>query len=94
MNKKPLSANLLIYYGVIMQEKNNDKSDHAYQFGCPHITEEDIERIAEKAATKAIDRMKDEFYREIGKGFVNKFLVLTGITVVGIASWLHSKGFI
>ena len=63
-------------------------------FGCPHITEDDVERIAESAATKAIEKMKDDFYREVGKGFMNKLFVITGMAIVGLAAWLHSKGFL
>ena len=63
-------------------------------FGCPHITEDDVERIAESAATKAIEKMKDDFYREVGKGFMNKLFVITGMAIVGLVAWLHSKGFL
>lgn len=71
-----------------------DKDQERPTFGCPHITEDDVERIAESAATRAIQKMKDEFYKEVGKSFLGKLFILTGMVLVGIAGWLHSKGFL
>lgn len=56
------------------------------------LTEDDIEIIAEKAAEKAIQKMTDHVYQQIGKGVVNKFLLLIGAAVIGVTTWLHTKG--
>lgn len=62
--------------------------------GCPYLTEEEIERIAERAADKAVEKMADQAYQAIGKGVVSRFLWIVGVITVGFAAWLHSKGFI
>lgn len=62
--------------------------------GCPYLTEDQIEKIAERSAEKAVNKMADQLYREVGKGVVSKALWLTGIVFVGISVWLHSKGFL
>ena len=62
--------------------------------GCPYLTDEQIERIAEKAADKAVNKMTDQAYRAVGKGVINKLLWIVGVVTVGFAAWLHSKGFI
>ena len=62
------------------------------------LTEDDFERIANDAATRAVAKMKDEFFKEIGKSFFSKFTVVVGVVVVGVAykfhlliSWLGGK---
>lgn len=62
--------------------------------GCPYMTEEDVERVAEMAANKAVNKMATEAYQAIGKGVVNRFLWIVGVITVGFAAWLHSKGVI
>jgi hypothetical protein len=49
------------------------------------LTEDDFERIANDAASRAVAKMKDEFFKEIGKSFFSKFTVIVGIVVVGVA---------
>ncbi|MDE2389475.1 MAG: hypothetical protein KGN35_10430 [Betaproteobacteria bacterium] len=61
---------------------------------CPYLTEEQVEEIAERASEKAIHKMADQVYREVGKGVVSKALWLIGVVAVGLAMWLKSKGFI
>ena len=59
-----------------------------------YIIEEDVERIAERAATKAVAEITDYVYIEVGKSVLKSILWLTGAAIVGVAAWLHSKGFI
>ena len=62
--------------------------------GCPYLTEEQVEEIAERAAERALNKMADQVYREVGKGVVSKALWLIGVVAVGLAMWLKSKGFL
>ena len=73
---------------------NFDHENERPPFGCPHITEEDVERIAERAATKAVAEITDYVYIEVGKSVLKRILWLTGAAIVGVAAWMHSKGFI
>lgn len=48
-------------------------------------------KIAQVAARIAVREMTDEFYKNVGKNVVQRFLVLVGAIVVG---FLAGKGFI
>lgn len=58
----------------------------------------DRERIvAEHAADLAVKKMTENFYREVGRNFVNRWLIIIGAAVVAygagrgwIPSWLKS----
>lgn len=60
----------------------------------PVLTEEQIEEIAEKAAEKAIAKLTNQIYMEVGKGVVKKALYLLGAFIVGAGLWAKSKGLI
>lgn len=52
-----------------------------------YLTEADMDRIAERAAEKALERV----YTQIGKSVVNKALFLIGAAALGFAA---AKGWI
>ncbi len=52
------------------------------------ISEEDIERIADKAVEKAMDRL----YREVGKSILQKFIWLVGVGTVALYMWIQGRG--
>jgi len=60
--------------------------------GCPYLTPEQVEEIAETAAVKAVQKMTDGMYRNIGKGVVNKVLWVIGVFGVALYFWLRDKG--
>lgn len=47
------------------------------------LTEEQIEQIAERAAAKAVAKMTDIIYQEIGKTMVKRFFWFVGLIAVG-----------
>ena len=55
----------------------------------PILSEEQIEEIAGRAAEKAVEKMTNQIYLEVGKGVVKKALYLLGALVVG--GWLVGK---
>lgn len=61
-------------------------------FGRRQLTEDDIDEIAEKAAEKAVIKMTEHVYQQVGKGLINRFFWLVGVVFVGLAAWLHTKG--
>ena len=67
---------------------------HQNSQGCPYLTKEDIELIAENAADKAVKKITDQVYQEVGKSVINKFIWAVGAITVGFVMWLHSKGLI
>ena len=59
-----------------------------------HLTDEQIEEIAERAAKKAVEQMTNQIYMEVGKGVVKKALYLLGALIVGAGIWAKAKGWI
>ncbi len=47
--------------------------------------------IARKAAKLAVEEVTKEFYAQVGKGVVQRFLVILGAAVVG---WLAARGYV
>lgn len=58
------------------------------------LTEAQIEEIAERAANKAVAKLTDNVYREIGKNVLQKFIYVVGAIAVALFLWLQSKGLI
>lgn len=58
------------------------------------LTEEEIEEIAEKAATKALAKMETHLYTMVGKSVLNKLFYITGMIAVALYFYLHSHGWI
>lgn len=54
----------------------------------PHLTEEQIEAIAERAAERALQKV----YAEIGKSVVSRLLWVAGAAVLAVAAWLKGMG--
>jgi hypothetical protein len=48
-----------------------------------HLTDDQIEAIAERAAEVAIEKV----YTEVGKTVLKKLAWLTGVVVMGLAMW-------
>jgi hypothetical protein len=52
------------------------------------LTEHEIEHLVERVT----ERVVENFYTEVGKSVVKKFLWLVGIITIGIAAWLGLTG--
>lgn len=57
-----------------------------------HLTEVQIEAIAEKAATKAVKKMTDEAYMAIGKSVTSKFFKALGVITLVAVGYLTATG--
>jgi len=58
------------------------------------LSDEHIEQIAERAATKAMAKLTDEVYRSVGKGVVNKLFLVVGVLATCAYFWAQSKGLL
>ena len=57
------------------------------------LSDEQIELIAEKAAQKAVAKLTEEFYKQVGKSVVDKFLIVLGaVTLAGVVWFKQIKG--
>jgi hypothetical protein len=54
-----------------------------------YLTEADIDRIAERAAERAIEKV----YTEIGKSIVSKVFYFVGAVTLAVGAWLSGKGY-
>lgn len=62
--------------------------------GLTQLTEDQIDEIAERAAEKAVSKLTEQVYREVGKNVVQKFVYVVGASSVALFLWLQSKGLI
>lgn len=56
----------------------------------PHLTDAQIEMIAERAAEKALEKV----YSEVGKSVAHKLLWMLGAAVIGLFAWLSGHGLV
>jgi hypothetical protein len=54
------------------------------------LDEEILERIAEAAAKKAIEKLEGKLYQEIGKQFVSRLVGVIGLLIAGFWAWVQS----
>lgn len=55
------------------------------------LTHDQVEEIANRAADKAIEKITDQIYQQIGRGVLNKLLWIIGVVATGLYFWLHDK---
>lgn len=58
------------------------------------LTEREL-AIARRAAQIAVQELSDEFYRQVGKTFVQRFLIAVGLVAVGFGvsrGWIKLGG--
>ena len=53
----------------------------------PHMTDEMLDAIAERAAKRVLDNM----YREVGRNLLHKATWAVGVLAVALAMWLSGK---
>lgn len=58
------------------------------------LTEEQIEEIAERAAERAMQKLTDHMYKQVGKSVVSKLFWIVGVISVGLYLWLKQKGLV
>jgi len=58
------------------------------------LTEEQIDKIAEKAADKAIAKITQNIYTEVGRGVLKRMFWILGTVIVGAWVWLRSGGWV
>lgn len=60
----------------------------------PVLTDEQMDDIAERAATRAVEKLTQDAYRAVGKSVVDKFLYILGVCALGLYFYLQQKGII
>ena len=60
----------------------------------PLFDDSELEKIAELAAEKAIKKLTNHVYQEVGKSVISKFVYIVGACSLGLYLWLKSKGVI
>lgn len=58
------------------------------------FSDEYIEKIAERAATKAIAELTNGVYRSVGKSVISKFFWVVGGLSTCVYFWAKSKGLL
>lgn len=60
----------------------------------PLLDDSELEKVAELAAEKAIKKLTNHVYQEVGKSVISKFVYIVGACSLGLYLWLKSKGVI
>lgn len=55
------------------------------------LTHDQIEEIASRAADKAIDRITQQVYQQVGRSVINKLIWIIGSLSVGAYLWFNDK---
>ena len=55
------------------------------------LTHDQIEEIASRAAEKAIDRITQQVYQQVGRSVINKLMWIIGSLSVGAYLWFNDK---
>ena len=55
------------------------------------LTHDQIEEIASRAADKAIDRITQHVYQQVGRSVINKLMWIIGSLAVGTYLWFNDK---
>ena len=58
------------------------------------LCQDQVEEIADLAARRAVEMIKEDTYQAVGKTVLQKLLWLVGFVTVGIYAWLEHKGFL
>lgn len=58
------------------------------------LTDDQVDRIAERAAEKAVAKLTDHVYREVGKGVIQKLFYIVGALAVATFLWAKANGWI
>ena len=59
-----------------------------------NLTDDQLNQVAERAASKAMEKITGQLYAEVGKAFIAKVIWIVGVLVVGAVIWAQSKGWI
>lgn len=62
--------------------------------GCPFLDESKMNKIAERAAEVAIEKLTAHVYQEVGKSVLSKFVYIVGAITLAGWFWLKSKGLV
>lgn len=77
-----------------MEQNNREQFISCPKYTAHDLTDEQIDKIAEKAAEKAIQLAKDEFYMDVGKSIVRKIFWFIGFISFVLFVWAVKKGLI
>ena len=58
------------------------------------LTEEQIDTIAERAADKAVEKLTNHIYMEVGRGVVKRVVYVLGAFVIGVVLWAKKQGWL
>lgn len=60
----------------------------------PHIPEDQVEAIAERAAEIAIEKVTSQVYQSVGRTVVHRFIWTVGALAVAALAWARKEGWL
>jgi len=58
------------------------------------LTDEQLDAIAEAAAERAVAKITDHVYRQVGKSLISKLIWVVGALGTAVYLWLQSRGVV
>lgn len=58
------------------------------------LSDDQLHKIADEAASKAMEMLEDYICKEIGRSVVKKFFWLVGVVSVAVGLWLKHHGYL
>lgn len=75
-----------------LQRRLEDEFSPCPKWDKHELSDAQINDIAEKAALRAVTIARENFYKDVGKAVVSKWLITIGIGTVAMYAWLRGKG--
>ena len=72
----------------------SEQNPNCQTANCRFSEESELEKLAERAAEKAIEKLTNHVYQEVGKSVISKFAYVVGVCSLGLYLWMKSKGVI
>lgn len=79
---------------LAMKRRIEDEFSICPKWDKHELSDSQINDIAEKAALRAVAIARENFYKDVGKAVVSKWLITIGILTVAMYAWMRSKNIL
>lgn len=60
----------------------------------PHLSEEQLDELAERAANRAVEKMTAHVYQTVGQSVVKRFLTIIGALTIAFIIWAEKHNWL
>jgi hypothetical protein len=77
-----------------LQRRLEDEFSPCPKWDKHELSDSQIKDIAEMAALRAVEIARENFYKDVGKAVVSKWLIAIGVFTVATYAWFRNKGIL